>query len=513
VRLDDRYRLIKQIGSGGMSVVFAADDEVLQRQVAVKMLASGPIVDPALARRLLLEARAVATLRHRHVAAVFDFGVHRADDDTVIPYLVMEMLDGELLSHVLRLGRLPWLQAASVCAELAAALAAVHAAGIVHHDISPANIMLTSTGVKVLDFGISALIGDAQPAVDGHILGTAAYMAPERLGRGQVTGSADVYAAGLVLYRCLAGRLPWNADTVAEMLHAHARLEPRRLPSLGLPRAIEDACYQCLAREPRQRPSAAELARILSREVKRAAAASVRRSDDAARPPAGDGETMTIPLTREGGSRRRPSRRVLVGAAAVCGLLALGYLLHPAGPQSAAAQADATSGVPCSITYIATYRKAHRFSAAVTVTGAASDAVKLWTLQFTLPGGESLVSRRPTTLAMQPAGNTAQVLVGQQGRQVTVTQAAALASGVPVSLTLNGHYGNALTLTPSGFTLNGKRCETAVTLRTAAQPPAGAVTVARARPAGDVPPGPHKPKKADKSEPYQGRHSRGGLST
>jgi eukaryotic-like serine/threonine-protein kinase len=235
LRLDDRYRLIKQIGSGGMSVVFAAHDEILQRQVAVKMLAPSLSADPALARRLLLEARAVATLRHPHIAAVYDFGMHRTDDDTVTPYLVMEMLDGELLSHMLRLGRLPWRQAVSVCAELAAALATAHAAGIVHHDVSPANIMLTSAGVKVLDFGISALIGDAQHGVDGKIVGTVPYLAPERLGRGHVTGSADVYAAGLVLYRCLAGRLPWSADTVADMLQAHARVEPRHLPSLGLP--------------------------------------------------------------------------------------------------------------------------------------------------------------------------------------------------------------------------------------------------------------------------------------
>jgi hypothetical protein len=186
----------------------------------------------------------------------------------------------------------------------------------------------------------------------------------------------------------------------------------------------------------------------------------------------------------------------------MCGLLALGYLLYPTGPQTAAPQADATSAAPCSITYIATYSKAHRFTAAVTVTSTASDAVKLWTLQFILPSGESLASDRPATSATQAADTTARVVVGQQGRQVTVTRAAAPASGVPIPLTLNGRYGNAPAQPHGGFTLNGQRCDTAVTLRTAAQPRARArpATVTRARPGGDVRPGPHKPKKRPKPQ-------------
>lgn len=465
LQLDDRYRLTRQVGSGGMSVVFAADDSILRRQVAVKVLALAGTADPAPARRLLQEARTVATLRHPHIATVYDFGVHRSDDGTVTPYLVMEMLDGELLSHMLRLGRLPWRQAVSVCAELAAGLSAAHAAGIVHHDVSPANIMLTSTGVKVLDFGISALIGDAQQGVDDDVVGTAPYLAPERLGRGHVTGSADVYAAGLVLYRCLAGRLPWDASTVAEMLYAHARVEPRRLPPLGLPRAVEDACYECLSREPHRRPSAADLAQILSREVRRTEAATVRLGDVAARAPGGDGEIRTVAVDVSRPRRRLPSWRVPAGAGALCGLLALGYLLYPHGPQpTAAAQADTTRAAPCSVTYVATYGKENRFDATMTLT--APHAVDVWTLQFALPGGESLVSIRPATPDTQQVADAAQVRVGQQGRLVTVGQGTELASGVPVSLIVNGRYGHAPTQPPAGFTLNGNRCDTAVILRT-----------------------------------------------
>lgn len=481
LRLDGRYRLIKQVGSGGMSVVFDANDEILQRRVAVKMIAPALAADPSLAPRLLVEARRVATLRHPNITAVYDFGVHQADDGTVTPYLVMEMLDGELLSDALRLGRLPWRQAVSICAELAAALAAAHAAGIVHRDISPSNIMLTPTGVKVLDFGIAALIGDAQNGVDGDIVGTAPYLAPERLGRGNVTASADVYAAGLVLYRCLAGHLPWNTGTVTEMLYAHARIEPRRLPPLGLPLAIEDACHQCLAREPHHRPSAAELAHVLAREVQRIAVATPGLGEVPAHPPKGDGEAMTLPL--DVGRRRsyQPPRPVLA-AAGLCGVLALGYIWYPTAPQTAP-QTNSAHAVPCSISYITSRISDHEFDAAVTVTNTAPDPIDQWTLQFSLPAGESVVSARPATEDMRQPVNAAQSRVGQQDRQVTVTNASGLASGTPVSLTLSGRYGDTTTQPPTGFTLNGRRCDTAITLRIAAQPPDAAVPIAQEAPA------------------------------
>jgi eukaryotic-like serine/threonine-protein kinase len=349
-RLDERYQLITQIGSGGMSVVWHAFDEVLERQVAVKLLAPSLGADPAFPRRLLTEARAVAALNHRHITGVHDFGVHRAAGGQCTPYLVMELLDGELLSDVLRRGPLPWRQAVTICAELASALQAAHDNGIVHRDVTPANVMLTSTGAKVLDFGISALIGDKETSANGDVFGTVAYLAPERLIRDEVTAAADVYAAGLVLYQCLAGRLPWPAETITEMLYAHAHVQPHPLPPLGLPRAIEDVCYQCLASEPHHRPSSAQLAQILSREAQRIDVATVRLGEIPGppgaidgeipgRPGAIDGEMMTLPLVAV---RRRyaPRRRVLVGAAALLGAVTLGYALPRTSPQPAAAQTD-----------------------------------------------------------------------------------------------------------------------------------------------------------------------------
>jgi serine/threonine protein kinase len=157
-----------------------------------------------------------------HITSVHDFGVHRAADGRCTPYLVMELLDGELLNAALRPGPLVWQRAVAVCAQLASALQAAHSRGIVHRDVTPANVMLTSAGVKVLDFGISALIGATQSADRREVFGTAAYLAPERLIQGNTSAATDVYAAGLVLYRCLTGQLPWPATTIIEMLYAHA---------------------------------------------------------------------------------------------------------------------------------------------------------------------------------------------------------------------------------------------------------------------------------------------------
>src|SRR6185312_15525075 len=121
-----------------------------------------------------------------------------------------------------------------LCAEVASALATAHARGVVHRDVTPANVMLTGSGAKVVDFGISALVGQRDAAPDGSLLGTPAYLAPERLGGGPVTAATDVYALGLLLYRCLTARFPWPAENTTEALRAHLYAAPEPLPS-GLP--------------------------------------------------------------------------------------------------------------------------------------------------------------------------------------------------------------------------------------------------------------------------------------
>jgi serine/threonine-protein kinase len=250
-----RYRLQEPLGRGGMSVVWRADDEVLGRDVAVKMLTPRLAEDPDLLRRIRDEARAAASLRHPHVVEVYDYGVQGR-----VPYVVMEALEGRPMADLLTGGALPWRLAVLIGAQVAAALSAAHARGIVHRDVKPANVMVTASGVKIVDFGISAAVGEWESPSD-QVLGTPAYLAPERIGGGPARPATDVYALGLLLYLAFAGRLPWTASTTTQMLKAHVYAEPAPLPAVpGLPRQITRLVHRCLAKTPGDRPTAAEVA-------------------------------------------------------------------------------------------------------------------------------------------------------------------------------------------------------------------------------------------------------------
>ncbi|MEU7908186.1 serine/threonine-protein kinase, partial [Actinoplanes sp. NPDC049118] len=263
--LAGRYRLVERLGAGGMSVVWRGFDEVLGRQVAVKVLPPSTSADPSFRRRLRAEAQAAARLSHPHITNVYDYGEAITVDGEPVPYVVMELVDGESLAAVLaRVRRLPWPAAVRICSEVSAALAAAHSRGIVHRDVTPANVMLTPGGAKVVDFGISALIGENDIDPDGSLLGTPAYLAPERLEGGQVSPATDVYAVGLLIYRTLIGQLPWDVGTTTALLRAHQYTEPEPLPPVeGLPNAVSALIARCLEKRPSDRPSSAELAHVL----------------------------------------------------------------------------------------------------------------------------------------------------------------------------------------------------------------------------------------------------------
>src|SRR5947207_11115156 len=183
-----------------MSVVWRGYDEVLDRPVAVKLLAAKLVADPELRGRVLREARAAARLSHPHITNVYDYG-ERADGT---PYVVMELVEGQSLAQRMAAGPLPWRMAVRVAAQVASALAAAHAQGLVHRDVTPANVMLSRTGVKVVDFGIAAVAGER----DATVLGTPSYLAPEQRAGGPAQAATDVYALGLLLYHASTGRLP-----------------------------------------------------------------------------------------------------------------------------------------------------------------------------------------------------------------------------------------------------------------------------------------------------------------
>ncbi|MEH1016024.1 serine/threonine-protein kinase [Micromonospora sp. CPCC 206060] len=266
--LGGRYRLEQRIGLGGMSEVWRGHDRVLDRPVAIKIMA--PERDGTGHRRVdrvRTEARSAARLVHPNVAGVHDFGTSTLPPDQQVPYIVMELVEGETLGAHLAAGPLDWRIALRVGAEVSAALAAAHTHGIVHRDIKPGNIILTPAGAKVLDFGIATPAG-RRDADDGTVLGTPAYTAPESFDGTAATPAADMYALGVLLYLCLTGRLPWPPATAPGLLRSPRQVEPDPLPPVeGLPAGVTDLIHRCLAEEPTRRPSSLVAALLLAEAV------------------------------------------------------------------------------------------------------------------------------------------------------------------------------------------------------------------------------------------------------
>ncbi|MBG0561862.1 serine/threonine-protein kinase [Actinoplanes aureus] len=260
-KLGGRYRLENELGRGGMAVVWRARDEVLDRPVAVKVLAGRYVGEDRFRERILHEARAAATLSHPNIAQIYDFG-ESEENGRRFPYVVMELINGPTLQERIKRGRIPPRTIFRICGEVATALAVAHEEGLVHRDIKLANIMVTVGGAKVVDFGIAAVAGPASP--EDALLGTPAYLAPERLTGGAIEPASDVYALGVLLYRLLAGTAPWSVETTTQMLSAHVYLQPEPLPPLpGVPDEISRLVERCLAKDPADRPDAAEVADTL----------------------------------------------------------------------------------------------------------------------------------------------------------------------------------------------------------------------------------------------------------
>ena len=248
-----------------MAVVWEAWDDVLTRTVAVKALAARLVGDPESRSRIRHEARAAAGLSHPNIAQVHDYG-EAATPGGVFPYVVMELVQGGTLLERVSAGTLTPRFAMRVCAEVAAALAAAHAEGIVHRDVKPANVMLAPAGAKVVDFGIAAAIAPGRTGeADFEVLGTPAYLAPERLIDDVVEPASDVYALGIILYQLLADRSPWTSENTTQMLTAHIYIDPAPLESMpGVPDYVIELCNRCLSKDPSMRPSAREAAAVLA---------------------------------------------------------------------------------------------------------------------------------------------------------------------------------------------------------------------------------------------------------
>ncbi len=255
--LGNRYRLVAALGSGASAHVFLAEDMVLQRRVAVKVLQPALARDEAFLRRFRAEARSVAALNHPHVLRVFDWG--EGEDG---PYLVLEYLEGGSLFDMLARGqRLSPGQAARVGAQASDGLAYAHARGIVHRDVKPANVLFDEDGrVRMADFGVARALSLSSSTDPGTMLGTARYASPEQAQGMPLDGRSDVYSLGLVLYEAVTGAVPFTRETAHATLQARIGERVPGNPALGLLAPVLGAAC---APEEADRPDAAQLAERL----------------------------------------------------------------------------------------------------------------------------------------------------------------------------------------------------------------------------------------------------------
>jgi serine/threonine-protein kinase len=239
-----------------MATVWVADDAVLSRQVAVKVLRADLAEDDALRTRFRNEAIAAAKLSHPNIVATYDTG-----DDDGTAYIVMELVSGPTLRRIIDdVGGLPVQDVVRIGAQVAAALDAAHGAGLVHRDVKPANVLVPEAGpVKVTDFGIAKAIGTDDLTRTGTVMGTARYLSPEQVNGHGTDARTDVYGLGLLLFEMLCGHPPSGGDT--EIATAMARLTTTapsvRVERPDAPAALDDIVHRCLARKPEARYASA----------------------------------------------------------------------------------------------------------------------------------------------------------------------------------------------------------------------------------------------------------------
>jgi eukaryotic-like serine/threonine-protein kinase len=270
------FRIASLIGAGGMGEVYRAWDTRLEREVAIKILPQVSSIEPG-RERFEAEARAISRLTHPRISTLYDAGSASIGGATV-QYLVMELVDGETLAARLRRGPLPVSQALAIAVDVGEALAAAHAAGVIHRDVKPSNIMLTRSGAKLLDFGLarlrptlatgrsSSVVPSDPPTHQSRLFGTLPYMAPELLRGAEADVRTDIFAFGAVLYEMLAGAPAFRADSEADLVAAILEHDPPPITDGHplTPAPVVRLLATCLAREPQDRwQSAQDLVRAL----------------------------------------------------------------------------------------------------------------------------------------------------------------------------------------------------------------------------------------------------------
>ena len=261
------YEILSAVGAGGMGEVYKARDTRLDRTVAVKVLPASLSENPGFRQRFEREARAISKLSHPHICTIHDVG-----NEAGVEYLVMEFLEGETLANRIAKGPLPLEQVLRHGIEIADALEKAHRHGVVHRDLKPGNVMLTKSGVKLVDFGLAKLDlpapgsvahslsdvptqGDMGLSAEGSIVGTLHYMAPEQLEGGEADGRTDIFGLGLLLYEMTTGKKAFAAKSPASLMAAILHKEPEPVSSFQptTPPALDRIVRTCLAKDPDDR--------------------------------------------------------------------------------------------------------------------------------------------------------------------------------------------------------------------------------------------------------------------
>jgi serine/threonine protein kinase len=299
-----QYRLLERLARGGMGTVYLAIDETLDREVAIKIL-DGDVDDH---ERFRTEATIIARLNHPGIATVHEL----IQGDRYA--MVMELVQGETFEQLLgRLGHLTPQHAADLCMQVLSALAYSHRMGVIHRDLKPSNLMITTSGaVKIMDFGVARVMGSAHRTQAGFTMGTPAYMAPEQVQGDPLDARTDLYAMGVIFFRLITGRLPFEGKTPFAVAQSHVNDAPQPLRELNpdLPQWTEDICARALAKAPDDRfQTADEFRHVLRRFVDRPDTATL------------DGDDHTEPLAI---TRRSPRQRVEVWSSIAAAVLVIG---------------------------------------------------------------------------------------------------------------------------------------------------------------------------------------------
>ena len=325
VEIAGRYRLDERLGAGGMSTVYKARDNVLERMVAVKLLAEHLAEDDGFVARFRREALAAAKLLHPNVVQVYDSG---RDPDAHRHFMVMEYVQGPTVAQMLReRDGVPVDQAADIAAQACDGLEYAHRHGVIHRDVKPGNLIVNPDRVvKLVDFGIAKAAEDSHITKIGSVVGTAAYLSPERAQGDEATPSADVYSLGVVLYQLLSGRLPYETGSLTELAMRQQEGEPDPLHMLNpeVPPALSRAVARSLAPRPELRyASAAEFGEAIRQGARGQDSAVTRMLETAATQVArGNDEAATnvlrplpAPTPAPAPAPPRPSRRTARRAA------------------------------------------------------------------------------------------------------------------------------------------------------------------------------------------------------